>query len=92
MTRWHGLKDLVEDAVKHGATAVEEVHQRVARKPLEILAIVPPLSGAARWVSTIQSATIATTYGSIRVVNRMVGAIAGAVIDGVTRKRDEKSG
>jgi hypothetical protein len=91
MTRWHGLKDLVEDAVQHGTTAVEEVHQRVARKPLEILAIVPPLSGAARWVSTIQAASIATTYGSIRVVNRVVASIAGVVIDRVTSHGDKSA-
>ncbi len=91
MTRWRGLKDLVVDAVHHGATAVEQVHQQVARKPFEILALVPPLATPARCAGSIQSAMIASTYGTIRAVNRFVGAVAGMVMDLAARGDEERA-
>jgi hypothetical protein len=81
MTRWHGLKDLLVDAVHHGSSAVEEVHQAVARRPIEILQRVPPLASTARLVGACQSAGISAVYGAIRAVNAAAGQVAGAIID-----------
>lgn len=81
MTRWHGLTELVQDAVHHGTAAVEKVHQQVARAPLDMLAHVPPLAAGARWAADRQASLIAATYGTIRGVSAAVGAVVGACLD-----------
>lgn len=88
MTRWRGLAELVQDAVHHGSLAVERVHQRVARTPLEILAIVPPLATGARRLADCQAAAIGATYHAIRGVNGTVAAIAFAVADAAEARAD----
>ncbi|HTP27393.1 MAG TPA: hypothetical protein VMK12_17295 [Anaeromyxobacteraceae bacterium] len=92
MTRWHGLKDLLVDAVHHGSIAVEEVHQAVARRPIEILQRVPPLASTARFVGAWQSAGISAVYGAVRVVNAAAGQVAGAIIDLSTRGKPVQAG
>lgn len=95
MNRWRGLKDLVVDAVHHGATAVEVVHRRTARATIEVIALVPRLTGPARAVGAVQDAVIAVTYATIRQVNGAVGAVAGLVIDvadDVAERRTRKLG
>jgi len=81
VTRWRGVVELVQDAVHHGTLGVERIHQRVARRPLDVVAHVPPLAGAARCVAGCQAAVIEATYAAIRVVNGVVGAVAGAALD-----------
>jgi hypothetical protein len=81
MTRWRGVVELVQDAVHHGTLGVERVHQRVARTPLDVIAHLPPLAGAARCVAGCQAAVIGATYAAIRAVNGVVGTVAGAALD-----------
>jgi hypothetical protein len=83
MKRWTGLKDLVQDAIDQGSTAVEQVHQQVARTTFDILEYVPPLAEPARRARLLQEAVIGGAYDAIRLVNRMVGVVAGAVMDAV---------
>ena len=79
--RWRGLKDLLVDAVHHGATAVEVVHRRTARSTIEVIALVPRLARPARAVGAVLDASVAVTYQTIRLVNGVVGAVAGLVMD-----------
>ena len=44
--RWRGLKRLLQDAVVHGATAIEQVHLKTAERPFEILKRIPPLEAS----------------------------------------------
>jgi hypothetical protein len=81
MTRWGGVVELLQDAVHHGTLGVERVHQRVARTPLDLVALVPPLAGAARCVAGCQAAVVGATYAAIRIVNGVVGTAAGAALD-----------
>jgi hypothetical protein len=81
VNRLRGLTDLVQDAVQHGTIAVEKVHQSVARTPLDVLAIVPPLTATARWIAAFQSHVIATTYDTIRETSAAAGALVRACID-----------
>ena len=74
MERWRGLKDLVQDAIDQGSTAVEQVHQQVARRTFDILEYVPPLAEPARRARLLQEAVIGGAYDAIRLVNRVVGA------------------
>jgi hypothetical protein len=81
MNRWIGLAELVRDAVHHGSIAVERVHQRVARRPLEIVAWVPPLGRAALGFAALQGRLIGATYAAIRGVNGVVGAVVVTALD-----------
>lgn len=88
MNRWRGLKDLVVDAVHHGVSAVEVVHRRTARTTIEVIALVPRLTGPARAVGAVQDVIIARTYGTIRLVNGAVGVAAGLVLDAAERRAE----
>jgi hypothetical protein len=87
MNRLRGLTDLVQDAVHHGTIAVEKVHQSVARMPLDVLAILPPLTATARQIAAWQSHVIATTYDTIRETSATAGELARACIDAADRAR-----
>ena len=86
-----GVKDLVEDAVHHGTTAVEKVHREVASRPFEVLESVPGLELPVRLVRAMHDTITTTVYTSIRVTNRLVGAIADEVIE-VVEKNLEAQG
>jgi hypothetical protein len=88
VTRWRGLVELTQDAVHHGATAVEAVHQRVARAPLDLIARVPPLAAPARAAAAGQAGLIAAAYASVRAVNAVVGSLLVAVVEVVAASRD----
>jgi hypothetical protein len=81
MKRWRGLRDLVVDAVHHGASAVERVHRRTARAAVDAVALVPGLAVPARAVGAVQDAALAATYATIRQVNGVAGAAAGLALD-----------
>lgn len=87
MTRWHGLKDLVVDAVHHGVTAVERVHRRTAQATFGAVACVPGMAGPARALGAAQDAAIAATYETIRQVNAAAGTLADLVLDAAERRR-----
>ncbi len=79
--RWRGLKDLIEDAIDQGSTAVGEIHGQAGRWVFDLLERVPPLAAPARLARSLQQAIVARTYGSIRLVNRLVGGIVAIAID-----------
>lgn len=87
VSQLRGLAELAQDVVHHGTVAVEKVHQSVARTPLDVLAIVPPLRAPARWLAAWQSRLIATTYETIRETSAEVGLLLGACIDAADRAR-----
>jgi len=79
--RWRGLKDLIEDAIDQGSRAIEEVHGQAGRWVFDLLERVPPLATPARLARSLQQTVVARTYGTIRLVNRVVGGIIGIAID-----------
>ena len=92
MGRLKGVKDLLEDAVHHGTTAVEKVHRDVASRPFDVLEAVPGIATPARGVRIVHNAITATVYASIRVINRLVGAVADEVIEVVQQRSEEREG
>ncbi|MBW2458889.1 MAG: hypothetical protein JRI68_30600, partial [Deltaproteobacteria bacterium] len=52
------LKDLVQEAIDKGATTVEEVHQSIASKPLEILEQMVPEKTPAKDLEAFQQKSI----------------------------------
>jgi hypothetical protein len=79
--RLRGLRALLEDAVAHGTSAVERVHKATAARPFAVLDEIPPLALPARGVRVVHDATVSVVYGSIRQVNRLVGAGLALAID-----------
>lgn len=70
------VKDLVQQAIDKGATTVEDVHQAIARMPIDVLERIAPDLPLARTVADVQKMTIGTVYDAIRLVNKKAGDIA----------------
>jgi len=70
------VKDLVQQAIDKGATTVEEVHQAIARLPIDVLERILPELPLAKTVGDVQKMTIGTIYDAIRLVNKAAGDIA----------------
>ena len=85
MRHWIGLAELIEDAIHHGAAAIERVHREVAHGPLAILVHVRSLAPAARVVDLIQDGIIASVYASVRGVNAAVAALVKATLRAAER-------
>lgn len=73
--RWHGLKDLVQDAIEHGSTAVEQVHKATAARPFDILEQIPVIATPTRIVRVVHDVSVSTVYSAIRITNRTVGRV-----------------
>jgi hypothetical protein len=76
MTNFKEITDLVQETIDKGATSVEEVHQAIARMPIDVLERVAPGLPLAKTVGDVQKKTIGTIYEMIRVVNKTAGEIA----------------
>ena len=87
MQRWRGLKSLVVDAVEHGSRAVERVQKETARRPFEILAMIPPLEAPVKGIHLIHDTAVGGVHGMIRFVNKVVGGSLDVVIDVVEHRR-----
>ncbi len=88
MNRIKGLKDLVQDGVHHGTTAVERVHRAVASRPFDVLEAVPGVGVATRGVRVAHDAALTVVYGTIRGFNRIVGGFADGLIQGMDRGKE----
>lgn len=73
MRRLKGLRALVQEAVEHGTKAVEKVHRDTANRTFDILEAIEPIALPVKVVHTVHDVSVATTYGAIRVVNKVVG-------------------
>lgn len=84
-----GLQRLVEDAVEHGATAIERVHRETADRTFAVLEAIPPVAEPAKAVHGVFGLVLTGSYGSVRMVNRAVGAVLHAVIEEATRRQGQ---
>jgi hypothetical protein len=73
LKRLRGLRALLEEGVEHGSSAIERVHLATARRTFTILEAIPPIAAPVRGVHVIHDLSVASVYGSIRLVNRIVG-------------------
>ncbi|MCP3143690.1 hypothetical protein [Pyxidicoccus xibeiensis] len=81
MKRWRGLKALVQDVVDRGATAVEGVHRRTSAVPFRLLRRIRPLEAPVGRVQALHDLALSTSYGMVRLVNRVVGKTADVALD-----------
>lgn len=86
--QWRGLRALLEDAVEQGASAVERVHVATAKRPFEILKRLPPIGKWVEGVEAVHDTIVAGAYGSVRVVNRVVGKALDVALDAFDDARD----
>jgi triacylglycerol lipase len=68
-----GATTLLETAVDRGATAVEEIQDRITKHVYDVVAVVVP---GARTVETIHGTISKSVFGAIRLVNYGVGTVA----------------
>ena len=80
MKRVRGLRQLVEDVVEHGSRAVERIQKETAQRPFAILEAMPTIGEPARLVHAVYDAWVGGVHGTIRVVNRAVGATVDAAL------------
>jgi hypothetical protein len=66
----------VQETIDKGATTVEEVHQAIARMPIDVLERIAPGLPLTKTVGDVQKKTIGTMYEMIHVVNKTAGDIA----------------
>lgn len=92
MKRLRGLRALVEEAVEHGSKAVERVHRETANRTFDILESIEPIALPVKVVHTVHDLSVSTTYGAIRVVNKVVGKGLEIALDVAdeTAKEDPK--
>lgn len=81
MSNEKGLSELVEEAVRKGATTAEEIHRDVAALPITMLESLGLPEDASKQVRRIQDESIGAVYDLIRSVNHRVGALAHDLLE-----------
>jgi hypothetical protein len=82
------LKALVQDAVDQRSRAVERLQKETMRRPLEIIAQIPPLEVPGKGILEIHDLAVTNTHAVVRVVNRVVFDTVGVLID-IAEKRQK---
>lgn len=83
VSRWRGIKAMVQDAVEHGSRAVETLQKQTAARPFAVLEAIPTLAAPASLVKAVHDYAVTTTYEGIRFVNQLVGGVVDGVLDTV---------
>ena len=78
MKRLKGIARLIFDAVEETTKLVEETHESVVKKHVDVLAAAPELEAPVRAVDDVRRALTHGVYQSILLVNRGVGSLAEA--------------
>ena len=76
MKRLKGIARLVFDAVEETTKLVEETHEAVVKKHVDVLSAAPGLEPPVRAVDDVRRAVTRGVYESILLVNRGVSALA----------------
>ena len=82
MKRLKGLKDMLIDAVDHGAGAIEKVHVGTAKRTFDVLEAIPGIDEPSKLAHEVHDASVHGVYTTVRVVTRGVGAVLDLVLDG----------
>lgn len=76
-----GAKELVEETVDSAALAINEVQRKMTRMPYALLARIGPIAAPVQAIERVHLKIADSVYFSIRVGNRLVGNMAGFVLD-----------
>lgn len=89
MEKLKGAKDLLQEMVEKGTTAVEDIHKETADRYFNVLEEVPLFQVPVKGVRLVHDAIASNVYDVIRLVNRGVGMAAGAALDGLDRSENK---
>jgi hypothetical protein len=81
--RWRGLKDLLCSAVENGSSAIERVQKETARRPFQILELIPPLTIPVRGIHEIHDTAVSSVHETIRLTTRVVSQTLDLALDGL---------
>ena len=76
-----GAKELVEETVDAAALTINEVQRKMTRMPYALLARFGPIAAPVQAIEQAHLKIADSVYFSIRVGNRLVGKVAGFVLD-----------
>lgn len=76
-----GAKDLVEETIDAAALAINEVQRTMTRMPYALLARIEPIAAPVQAIEQVHLKIADSVYFSIRVGNRLVGNVAGFMLD-----------
>lgn len=76
-----GAKELVEETVDSAALAINEVQRKMTRMPYALLARIGPIAAPVKAIERAHLKIADSVYFSIRVGNRLIGNMAGFVLD-----------
>jgi hypothetical protein len=86
-----GLRALLNDAVEHGASAIQRVHLATAGRPFAIAKQIPGIAEPARTVQLVHDAIVSQVYDNIRLVNAIVGKTLETAIDAIEENANAPS-
>ena len=70
------IQDLVKSAINQGAQSIEQVHQVIAKLPLNYLGRIEKFEDTTKDIKGIQEKTIGHVYDLIKTVNAKVHDVA----------------
>jgi hypothetical protein len=76
----NALLKLVQKTIDDGATSAEEIHRRIARMPLKVLAELGVLRKPVKEVDRVQDLAIGKLYDLIRDINEQVATFAARLL------------
>ena len=85
MEQIKGMIQLAEEAIENGSITVEEIHQEIASKPLQILKQFDGAKEAANKIEQVQAEIIGSTYDTVRFVTTQVGSALKDMLDKVDK-------
>ena len=86
-----GAKELAEETIDTAALAINEVQRTMTRLPYGLLARIKPIAAPVQAVEQIHLKIADSVYFSIRVGNRLLGNMAGFVLDQLDASEQRKS-
>jgi hypothetical protein len=87
-----GLKDLIQETVEAGASAIEKVHQDIACQPFAVLKKINVIAVPVQAIETVHQTITGGVYTSVRTVNRIAGVLATQVLNRLEEHGDTAEG
>ena len=73
--RIEALKDTIQEAIDQGASTVEEIHQHIAKMPLDAIESLGMFGDKPGQLRNLQERTLGSVYDAIRKINNEVGQL-----------------
>lgn len=88
LVRIEAVKDLVEEAIDRGTTAVQRIHEAILAVPFDAVPPGGPVGEAADRVRAGGTRAVGAVYDAIRRINREIGGLASHVFEAIDDHHD----